>query len=60
MIHWIFKYASDKYTIQREKNFELLEKRGFEGKMRLVMELRSDFLDETKRHLCIVKGIYLG
>lgn len=32
---------------------------GFEGKMRLLIELRRDHLDHTIRHLCIVKGNYL-
>lgn len=31
---------------------------GFEAKMRLMMELRVDTADLTKRHLCIVKGNY--
>jgi AAA domain len=32
---------------------------GFEGKMRLLIELRRDHHDPTTRHLCIVKGNYL-
>jgi hypothetical protein len=32
---------------------------GFEGKMRLLIELRRDHKDDTVRHLCIVKGNYL-
>lgn len=32
---------------------------GFEGKMRLLIELRRDHLDNSRRHLCIVKGNYL-
>lgn len=32
---------------------------GFEAKMRLVIELRIDHHDPTRRHLCIVKGNYL-
>ena len=32
---------------------------GFEGKMRLLIELRRDHHDPTRRHLCIVKGNYL-
>ena len=31
----------------------------FEAKMRLVLELRSDPLDQSIKHLCIVKGNYL-
>lgn len=37
----------------------LLGSQGFEAKMRLVMELRNDFVQPNKRHLCIVKGNYL-
>lgn len=33
---------------------------GFEGKARMVMELRQDYEDLGKRHLCIVKGNYLA
>jgi archaellum biogenesis ATPase FlaH len=32
---------------------------GFEAKMRLVIELRKDPTDLTKKHFCIVKGNYL-
>lgn len=32
---------------------------GFEGKMRLLVELRRDHHDHSRRHLCIVKGNYL-
>ena len=32
---------------------------GFEAKMRLVIELRSDQADSSLKHLCIVKGNYL-
>ncbi|MBO0937865.1 AAA family ATPase [Fibrella sp. HMF5335] len=32
---------------------------GFEGKMRLLIELRRDHHDQSRRHLCIVKGNYL-
>lgn len=38
----------------------ILSGQGFEAKMRLVMELRSDIEDENFKHLCIVKGNYLG
>lgn len=34
----------------------LLGSQGFESSMRMVMELRMDFADNGKRHLCIVKG----
>jgi RecA-family ATPase len=32
---------------------------GFEGKMRLLIELRRDHHDHSRRHLCVVKGNYL-
>lgn len=38
----------------------LLSGQGFEAKMRLVFELRNDLMDSNFRHLCIVKGNYLG
>ena len=37
----------------------LLGSQAFEAKMRLVMELRSDIIDASLKHLCIVKGNYL-
>ena len=37
----------------------LLGSQAFEAKMRLVMELRSDIVDTSLKHLCIVKGNYL-
>jgi RecA-family ATPase len=37
----------------------LLGSQGFEAKMRLVIELRIDHFDASKRHMCIVKGNYL-
>jgi RecA-family ATPase len=37
----------------------LLGSQGFEAKMRLVIELRTDQNEPDKRHLCIVKGNYL-
>ena len=37
----------------------LLGSQGFEAKMRMVIELRSDDHEPDKRHLCIVKGNYL-
>jgi RecA-family ATPase len=38
----------------------LLGSQGFESSMRTVIELRKDFKDPNKRHLCIVKGNYLS
>lgn len=37
----------------------LIGSQGFEGKMRLVLELRSDIADVNYKHLCCVKGNYL-
>lgn len=37
----------------------LLGSQAFEAKMRAVFELRNDLADDTKKHLCIVKGNYL-
>jgi hypothetical protein len=38
----------------------VLAGQGFEAKMRLVMELREDVNNPDFRHLCIVKGNYVG
>jgi hypothetical protein len=38
----------------------ILSGQGFEAKMRLVMELRTDVSDDSYKHLCIVKGNYLS
>lgn len=38
----------------------VLGSQGFESKMRLVIELRADYIDPGKRHLCIVKANYLS
>lgn len=53
------------HTAKRTESFEpsknnLLSGQGFEAKMRLVMELRPDLMNPEYRHLCIVKGNYLG
>ena len=37
----------------------LLGSQSFEARMRLVIEMRPDFIDDNKLHLCIVKGNYL-
>lgn len=37
----------------------LLGSQGFEAKMRLVLELRSDMAEVNYKHLCCVKGNYL-
>lgn len=38
----------------------LLSGQGFEAKLRLVFELRNDVNNSNIKHLCIVKGNYLG
>ncbi|QHT68975.1 AAA family ATPase [Rhodocytophaga rosea] len=38
----------------------LLGSQGFEAKMRLVIELRTDANQDDLRHLCLVKGNYLS
>ena len=38
----------------------LLGSQGFESSMRTVIELRRDFYEPNIRHLCVVKGNYLG
>ncbi|MDO3627279.1 AAA family ATPase [Mucilaginibacter sp. BT774] len=45
--------------LEPSKN-NILSGQGFEAKMRLVIELRTDLNDENIKHLCIVKGNYLG
>jgi archaellum biogenesis ATPase FlaH len=37
----------------------LLGSQAFEAKMRILLELRNDLVDDRKKHLCIVKGNYL-
>ncbi len=38
----------------------LIGGQGFEGKMRVVLELRRDATNSAIRHLCVVKGNYLA
>ena len=56
----LFLHHTGKRTeaLEPSKN-NLLSGQGFEAKMRLVIELRSDPMHPYKRHLCIVKGNYL-
>lgn len=57
----IFNHHTGKYTEEKPPNKNnVIGSQGFEGKARLVMELRPDYGDSSKRHLCIVKGNYLG
>jgi RecA-family ATPase len=56
----IFLHHCAKRTEEREPSkHNLLGSQGFEAKMRLVLELKNDNIDEHLKHLCIVKGNYL-
>lgn len=56
----IFLHHTGKRTEElAPSKHNLLGSQGFEAKMRLVIELRNDFVYAKKRHLCIVKGNYL-
>lgn len=56
----VFLHHTGKGTEERppSKN-NLLGSQGFEAKMRLVIELRTDPLEQSLKHMCIVKGNYL-
>jgi RecA-family ATPase len=58
---FLFLHHTGKHTEDHKpsKN-NLLSGQGLEAKMRLVIELRADLMDSSLRHLCIVKGNYLG
>jgi archaellum biogenesis ATPase FlaH len=57
---FIFLHHTGKRTEMHPPSKDnLLGSQGFEAKMRLVMELRKDYRDPSKRHLCIVKGNYI-
>jgi RecA-family ATPase len=45
-------------NLEPSKN-NLIGSQGFEAKMRLVLELRTDLQNPNIKHLCIVKGNYL-
>ena len=45
--------------LQEPSKHNLLGSQGFEAKMRVVLELRTDYKDRNLKHLCIVKGNYL-
>lgn len=56
----IFLHHTGKRSEETEPSkHNLLGSQGFEAKMRLVIELRTDFHEADKRHFCIVKGNYL-
>lgn len=56
----IFLHHTGKRTdaLLPSKN-NIIGSQGFEGRMRLVLLIRKDNNDITKRHLCIVKGNYI-
>ncbi len=57
----VFNHHTGKYTEERPPNKNnLIGSQGFEGKCRVVMELRPDPGNPVNKHLCIVKGNYLG
>ncbi|AYQ35810.1 AAA family ATPase [Runella sp. SP2] len=52
------------HTGKRTEQFEpsknnVIGSQGFEAKMRILIELRQDFMEKNYRHLCVVKGNYL-
>jgi len=49
-------HCGKKNDIRAPHKDNLLGSQGFESSMRAVIELRMDFKDRGKRHLCIVKG----
>jgi RecA-family ATPase len=56
----IFLHHTGKKTeYQTPSKDNLLGSVGFEGKMRLVIELRQDYNIPGLRHLCLVKGNYI-
>jgi len=52
-------HTSKKALLSPPHKDNLLGGVGLEGKMRLVMELRTDLSDPSTKHLCLVKGNYL-
>ncbi len=54
-LHHVGKRTED----EAPSKHHLIGGQGFEGKMRLVIELRLDLHDPARRHLCLVKGNYL-
>lgn len=57
----IFNHHCSKKNDSRPPHKDnLLGSQGFESSMRTVIELRKDFDQPNTRHLCIVKGNYLG
>ena len=57
----IFNHHTGKHAEEKEPNkANSIGSVGIEGKVRVMMELRQDYEDDSKRHLCFVKHNYLG
>ena len=56
LLHHTGKYRDE----QVPSKHHVVGSQAFEAKMRMVMELRVDPLYSEKRHLCVLKGNYLG
>ncbi|MBF9236771.1 AAA family ATPase [Hymenobacter sp. BT683] len=56
LLHHTGKYRDE----QVPSKHHVVGSQAFEAKMRMVMELRVDPIYSEKRHLCILKGNYLG
>lgn len=56
----IFLHHTGKRCEENEPSkHNLLGSQGMEAKMRMVIELRTDFFNPEKKHMCVVKGNYL-
>ncbi|WP_165768247.1 AAA family ATPase [Hymenobacter amundsenii] len=56
----LFMHHTGKRTEEREPSkHNMLGSQGLEAKMRVVFELRPDPVDQSIRHLCVLKGNYL-
>lgn len=56
LLHHTGKYRDE----QVPSKHHVVGSQAFEAKMRMVMELRVDPIYSEKRHLCVLKGNYLG
>ena len=56
LLHHTGKYRDE----QVPSKHHIVGSQAFEAKMRMVMELRADPIYAEKRHLCVLKGNYLG
>jgi RecA-family ATPase len=58
LILWLH-HTGKRTDDQAPSKHHVIGGQGFEGKMRVLIELRRDHYDQDRRHLCIVKGNYL-